>query len=240
MLGSMRSLVLTAFTLVIATPALAAERRFAVTDFTRIEVDGAYDVRLVTGRPSAAVATGPQAGIDRLTVEVVGQTLRIRRNRNGWTGAPGAQQGQVTIAVATRTLNGARLIGPGRLELSGLTGLRASLSVEGAGELIANRIAADNLALRLVGSGRLAANGRTAMLNALFEGSGNVEAGNLVAQDATVVSTTFGTVALNAVRTARVTANGRGEVVVQGPATCTLSGANSEMVRCGSDQRQPR
>jgi hypothetical protein len=237
MLGGMRALIFIALTLLASAPAAAVERRFPVTDFTRIEVDGPYQVRVVTGRSTSAVANGPQAGLDRLTIEVAGQTLRIRRNRTGWSGTPGAQQGQVTIAVTTRILNGARLIGPGRLELTGLTGLRATLGVEGAGEMIANGIATDVLAVRLVGSGQLTAAGRTATLNAVFEGSGNVNASGLIAQDVTVVSTTFGSVALHASRTARVTANGRGEVVVAGRASCTLLGANTDMVRCGSQQR---
>lgn len=237
MLRGMRALILAALAFA-AMPAAAAERRYPVTDFDRIEVDGPYVVRLTSGRPSAAVATGPQAGIDRLTVEVNGQTLRIRRNRNGWTGTPGAQQGQIEIAVTTRTLRGARLIGPGRLEIDRLAGLRADLGVEGSGELVANGVTTDTLNMRLAGSGRLEARGRTGTLNALFEGSGNVEAGQLVAQDAVVATTSFGTVALNAARTARITANGRGQVSVAGRAACTVRGPSAELVRCGASQQR--
>lgn len=237
MLGGMRSVFLLAFALA-AMPASAAERRYPVTDFDRIEVDGPYVVRLTSGRPAAAVATGPQAGIDRLTVEVNGQTLRIRRNRNGWTGTPGAQQGQVEIAVTTRSLRGGRLIGPGRLEIDRLAGLRADLGVEGSGELVASGVATDTLNMRLLGSGRLEARGRTGTLNALFEGSGNVEAGQLVAQDAVVTTTSFGTVALNAVRTARITANGRGQVSVAGRPACTVQGPSADLVRCGASQQR--
>lgn len=235
MLGGMRAFFLLCLGLA-AAPVSAAERRYPVTDFDRIEVDGPYVVRLTSGRPSAAVATGPQAGIDRVTVEVNGQTLRIRRNRNGWTGTPGAQQGQVEIAVTTRSLRGARMIGPGRLEVDRLAGLRGVLTVEGSGELVVAGIATDTLNLRLVGSGRLEARGRTGTLNALFEGSGNVEAGQLVAQDAVVATTSFGTVALNAARTARITANGRGSVTVAGRPACTVVGPSADLVRCGAQQ----
>ena len=48
----------------LAAPALAAERRYSVTDFERIEVDGPYVVRLTTGR--ASVGDGERAaGRDR-------------------------------------------------------------------------------------------------------------------------------------------------------------------------------
>jgi hypothetical protein len=239
MVGGMRSLALLCLALA-ATPASAAERRYPVTDFDRIEVDGPYVVRLTTGRTSVAVASGPQGGIDRLTIEVNGQTLRIRRNRNGWSGTPGAQQGQIEIAVTTRSLRSARLIGPGRLEIDRLSGLRADLGVEGSGELVVGNVATDTLNLRLVGSGRLAARGRTGRLNGVFEGSGNVEAGQLLVQDLVVATTSFGTVSLNAARTARITANGRGEVAVAGRPACTLLGPSADLVRCGAPQRLPR
>jgi len=226
----------------LATPALAAERRYSVTDFERIEVDGPYVVRLTTGRPSSAVATGPQAGINRLSVEVSGQTLRIRRDRTNWSGtASGAQQGTIEIAVTTRRLRSARLIGPGRLDIDRIEGLRVDLGVEGSGELHVPAVATDNLFLRLLGSGRINVAGRTRTLNGAFDGAGNVEAGALAAQDIIVATTSFGTVALNAARTARITANGRGEVTVAGRPACTLLGPSADQVRCGgSQQRQAR
>lgn len=225
----------------LAAPVQAAERRYSVTDFERIEVDGPYVVRLTTGRPSSAAASGPQAALDRLVVEVSGETLRIRRDRTNWSGtAQGTQQGTIEIAVSTRRLRSARLIGPGRLDIDRVAGLRADLSVEGSGELRAPAVATDTLFLRLLGSGRIHVAGRTGTLNAAFEGSGNVEAGALVAQDTIVATSTFGTVALNAVRTARITANGRGEVTVAGRPACTLRGPSADQVRCGSNQSQAR
>lgn len=237
MLGGMRAFVLLCLALA-AVPASAAERRYSVTDFERIEVDGPYVVRVTTGRPSAATAVGPQGGIDRLTVDVSGQTLRIRRNRNAWTGNAGGQQGQVELVVTTRTLRGARIIGPGRLTVDRLTGLRADLNVEGSGELVVGAVATDNLVLRLVGSGRLDVAGRTGRLTATFEGSGNVDAARLVAQDAVVATTSFGAIALNAARTARITANGRGEVTVAGRPACTVLGNSADLVRCGASQQR--
>lgn len=237
--GMTRALAVLLVALSLAAPVSAAERRYPVTDFDRIEVDGPYLVRLVTGRNSLAVATGPQGGIDRLTVEVSGNTLRIRRNRSGWTGTPGAQQGQVEIAVTTRGLRAARLIGPGRLEIDRLAGLRADLGVEGSGELVVNNIATDVLNLRLAGSGRLVARGRTGRLHGTFEGSGNVDAAGLVAQDIVAATNSFGEVALSAARTARITAGGRGPVTVAGRPACTLLGPSSDLVRCGTGLRTP-
>ena len=106
-------LVLLAF----AAPAAAETRRIAVADFDRVIVEGPYVVHLVTGRPSAASAQGTRDALDRVTIDVQGQILRIRRNRNAWGGAPGADAGTVTVELATRSLRSARLIGPARLDL---------------------------------------------------------------------------------------------------------------------------
>ena len=95
-----------------AAPAQAAERRYSVTDFDRVVVEGPYIVRLTTGRPSSAVAHGTREALDRVIVDVQGQTLRIRRNRSAWGGNPGAEAGPVTVELATRTLLSARLVGP--------------------------------------------------------------------------------------------------------------------------------
>ena len=92
-------------------PAYGAERRFSVTDFDRVVVEGPYIVRLVKGRSSSASAQGTQEALDRASVDVSGRTLRIRRNRNYWGGTPGSQQSPLTIELVTREIRGARLIG---------------------------------------------------------------------------------------------------------------------------------
>ena len=110
-------LVLLAF-LVCGAPVAAAERTYSVTDFERVVVEGPYIVRLAIGRPTAARASGSQAALDRVLIEVTGQTLRIRRNRHYWGGNPGAQEGPLTIELSTRILRSARLVGPARLEVT--------------------------------------------------------------------------------------------------------------------------
>ncbi|MGQ0558925.1 MAG: head GIN domain-containing protein [Sphingosinicella sp.] len=220
----------------VAAPAAAAERRFAVTDFDRVVVEGPYVVRLVTGRPSAATATGPRAAVDRLSLDVTGQTLRIRRNRNQWVGATGVQ-GPVTIELATRTLRGARLIGPSELTIDRVAGLRVDLSVEGSGRMNVAGIAADNLTFGLFGSGRLELAGRSGTVRADIQGSGDVVAPQLRAETLTITSTTSGNVTLTAVRSATVNALGLGTISVAGRSACTVRGPGADLVRCGQPSR---
>jgi Putative auto-transporter adhesin, head GIN domain len=224
-----------------AAPASAESRRIAVADFDRVIVEGPYIVHLVTGRPSAASAQGTRDALDRVTIDVQGQILRIRRNRNFWGGAPGADAGTVTVELATRSLRSARLIGPARLDLQGARGLAVELSVEGSGNLRAAAVDADHLSLALLGSGRLEVAGVARMLNGTFQGTGDVAASNLRAGQATVATTTSGAVAVTVNGPATVTANGLGSVRILGRPVCTLRGVAADQVQCGgSDQGQNR
>ena len=224
-----------------ATPAAAAERRYSVTDFDRIEVEGPFIVRLTTGRSSSAVANGSQAALDRATVDVSGDTLRIRRNRANWTGNSGAQTTPPTIEVVTRILRSARLVGPANLEIERVEGLRVNLTVEGSGQLRARNIAADNLSIGIAGSGRMELSGTAEVLTADIQGTGDVDAAQLRAENATITTTTSGTIALEVSREANVTALGLGTIEIIGRPACTVRGPNSDLVRCGEgpslDQR---
>jgi hypothetical protein len=224
----------------LAAPAHAVDRRLSVTDFDRVIVEGPYQVRLVVGRPSSATVSGSIAALDRVTVDVQGQTLRVRRNRSAWGGAPGADAGRVTIELSTRRLRSARLVGPAQLNVQGAAGLNVEFTVEGSGTLRAANVDADTLSLGLIGAGRLEIGGRAGVLRGDFQGSGTVDASNLGARQADVTSTTSGDVLLAVRGPATVTNNGMGNVRVSGAPACTIRGLGAAQVACDSDQRQHR
>ncbi|MGZ8281359.1 MAG: GIN domain-containing protein [Allosphingosinicella sp.] len=221
-------------------PAAAAERRYSVTDFDRVVVEGPYVVRLTVGSSTTAVATGTQAALERVTIDVSGQTLRIRRNRNNWAGSSGAQAGPLTIDLTTRTLQSARVVGPGSLEVARVEGLRVVLTVEGSGRLQATDVEADNLSLGLAGSGTLEVGGTADELTADVQGTGDLNASALRATSAAITTTTTGTVSVEVTRTARITALGLGTVEILGRPDCTVRGANADLVRCGASRLDRR
>lgn len=224
----------------LAAPARAIDRRLSVTDFDRVIVEGPYRVSLVTGRPSSATISGSIAALDRVTVDVQGQTLRIRRNRSAWGGTPGADAGPLTVTLATRRLRSARLIGPAQLDVRGAAGLNVEFVVEGSGTLRATAVAADTLSLGLVGAGRLELAGTAGVLRGNFQGTGTVDSSALTSRSATVANTTSGDVLLAVRGPAAITNNGTGTVHVTGAPVCTLDGLNAGQVACASDQRQHR
>jgi hypothetical protein len=227
----------------LAAPALAEDRHYAIEDFDRVIAEGPYIVHLVTGRTTSAVAHGSREALDRMSLDVQGQMLRIRRNRTAWSGGigTGADPGIVTIDLVTRSVRSIRLIGPVRFDADNVRGLRVEFSVEGSGTLHATRLNADALSLALLGSGRLDIAGTAGTLAGTFQGSGDIAAPGLVAHNATIASTTSGAVALTVNGPATIANNGIGNVRILGRPVCTISGPAADQVRCGgSDQGQNR
>ena len=89
----MRTFLLAAAIIVAGTPADAATRNFGVTSFTKIRVSGPYKVSVATGVAPFARATGSSAAIDRVAIEVRGDTLVVQSNPS-WGGYPGSDPGQ--------------------------------------------------------------------------------------------------------------------------------------------------
>ena len=217
-----------------AAPLAAAERRYSITDFDRIEVQGPYEVRIATGASSSAArAEGDQAALDRVTVDVQGRTLRVRPNRSAWGGYPGDRPGLVTVELATRDLRAASVVGSGKVSIDRVKGLRADLSVSGSGSLSAGSVDADTLVVSLLGSGTVALAGRAKQLRAAVQGSGDLDGTAFRAEDVDLTADTAGAIAVGAVRTAKVRATGPGDVEIAGTPACTVTGASAALVRCG-------
>ncbi|HYE28952.1 MAG TPA: head GIN domain-containing protein [Allosphingosinicella sp.] len=222
-----------AFVLAAAVPAAGAERRFSVTDFDRVHVDGPYQVTLLTGLGSAARAEGPADALDRVSVDVQGGTLRVRRNRSAWGGYPGEPSRPVKIALTTRAVRAASVVGSGSLDIDRAKGLRVDLSVSGSGRLAVAAVDADNLVVGLLGGGRIALAGRTKQLKATVQGTGDLAAAKLGADNAQILADTAGTVSVGVARTVRLTALGAGDVEIIGEPSCTVDAQGAGNVRCG-------
>jgi hypothetical protein len=216
-----------------AVPAAAAERTYSITDFDKVQVDGPYRVTLTTGRSSAARAEGSAEALDHVSIDVQGGTLRVRRNRSAWGSYPGSGEGPVAVTLATRDLRSAAVVGSGSLDVDRAKGLRVDLSVSGSGRLNVAAVESDNLVVGLLGGGRLTLSGRTKQLRATVQGSGDLAAAGLSADDAQIGSDTAGSVVVAVARTAKVTSTGAGDVEIVGSPTCTVDSKGSGRVSCG-------
>ena len=231
----MKSIVLAAVAASIAGPAAAAEKRFTVTDFDRVQVDGPYQVTLTTGKPGSASASGSSQATERVSIEVQGRTLRVRPNRSAWGGYPGEGTGPVTIALSTHNLRGASVTGSGSISIDKVKAVRFDAAVSGSGRVAIGAMDADTLNLALLGSGKLSVAGKAKQVRATVQGSGDLDAPSLLAEDAEVSSATSGNVALAVRRAAKVTSLGSGDTRILGTATCTATASGAGRVICRSE-----
>src|SRR5579864_9742908 len=113
----MRTFLIAAAVLAIAAPVGAETRNFGITSFEKVRVDGPFKVRLTTGVAPFATATGSPAALDRVAIEVRGNTLVVHNNLDSWGGYPGKVAGPVEVSLGTHDLSAAWLNGSGMLSI---------------------------------------------------------------------------------------------------------------------------
>src|SRR3954454_17911633 len=131
-------------------PAEAATRNFGITGFTKIRVDGPFRVNLTTGVVPFARESGSPQAIDRVAIDVRGDTLVVHSSADSWGGSPGRNIGPVEINVGTHDLSQAWLNGAGALAIDRVRGLSFGLSVQGSGSGRIDDVTADEMHVSLV------------------------------------------------------------------------------------------
>jgi hypothetical protein len=224
----MRTFLFAAAALVaLAAPAGAATRNFGITSFTKVRVDGPYKVTVATGVAPFARASGSGPALDRLTVEVRGDTLVVQTNKSGWGGYPGESTGPVEVSIGTHELSNAWVNGAGALLIDRVTGLSFSLSVQGSGRAEIAAADADQLNVQLVGTASAKLAGNAKKLTALVRGISVLDATALAAHDGAIGAEGAGTIDANVSGEADIDASGPAVIRLTGRPSCTLRTSGS-------------
>lgn len=216
--------------LLASAPAAAAERSFSVTGFDRIRVEGPFRVRLTTGVAPFAKASGSQAGLDGVALDVQGRTLVVRASRSSWGGYPGEQSGPVEIEVGTHELGTAWVNGAGSLSISRVKGLEFELVMQGSGSADIGEAQVDQLKIGITGAGNAVVAGTAGSLTALVRGTSVLDASRLKVKDAKVGSEGPSQVRLTATNEVKVDALGLASVELAGDPACTVRAQGSATV----------
>ena len=210
------------------------ERSYQVGPFTRIAVAGPYEVDVRTGAEPSVRASGPEKSIERMEVEVDGDTLRIRperRSRLNFTRS--SDREVVRLAVTVPSLAGAEIAGSGGIGVDRIAGESFEGGVAGSGDLRIGNVEVQRLKIAIAGSGGIRAQGgRAARADYAIAGSGDIDMGSLVAETAAVSISGSGNVNATATGTAAVDIAGSGDVRLRGGARCRVSKAGSGNVDC--------
>jgi hypothetical protein len=227
--AAMRTFLTAATMLALATPAGAATRNFGVTSFEKIRIDGPYRINLSTGVAPFAKASGSPAALDRVAIEVRGDTLVVHSN-SSWGGYPGADPGPIEIAIGTHDLSSAWINGSGSLSIDKVKGLNFALSMQGSGAGEIGNAAVDQLNLNVLGTASLKIAGHAGKLVVLVRGVSSLDAASLSTPNADISAEGTATVAATVTDIARVNAWGPATIRLTGKPACTLKVQGSATV----------
>ena len=211
-----------------AAPAVAAERRFPVSDFTEIVLAGSPDVTVTTGGRPSVVASGEAAELDRLDIRVDGKRLLIGTKPGRWTGS---RKEDVKIRVSTAVVSAAVISGSGSILIDRVRG-PFSGRISGSGEMDLPSVDSPSLTLAISGSGDMDVAGRCGTGNFAISGSGDIDATALTCTDLTATTTGSGDIEARATGTATLRVTGSGDITVTGGARCTSRSTGSGTTRC--------
>jgi Putative auto-transporter adhesin, head GIN domain len=211
-------------------PGAGGSRSFAATGFTGVELAGSDNVVVTRGDAFSVVATGPEAVLDKLKIEVKNGILVISRKSSGmnWSNDDGA-----TIAVTLPALTSAELSGSGDMSVDAATGDKVGLVLAGSGNLQVASVTTKALEVALAGSGDLSVKGGTADSGEVsIAGSGDVDVKGVTLTSAEINIAGSGDVDATATGTADVAIVGSGDVRLGGGAKCDSSELGSGKVSC--------
>jgi hypothetical protein len=229
--GRMRTFLLAASAgLMLASPAYAATRSFGITGFTKIRVEGPYKVTLATGVAPFAKASGSATALDRVAIEIRGDTLVVQTNPSAWGGYPGENPGPVEVMVGTHDLSSASLTGSGSIAIDRVQGLTFALAIQGSGAAEIGNVAADQMQVSLAGTASAKLKGRARSFTALVRGLSSLDAANLASPEAHITADGSSTIDANVTDTARVDAWGPATIRLTGRPSCTLTVTGSTNV----------
>jgi hypothetical protein len=208
-------------TLTLAAPAGAATRNFGITSFDRIRVDGPYKVVLKVGVAPFASASGSQAALDEVSVEVQGRTLVVHASRSSWGGFPGETKGPVEIRIGTHELTQAWLNGSGSLQIDRVRGLAFDLSVQGSGAVGIGQAEVDQLRVSVGGTAVAIIAGNAGKTTATVRGMSTLDATRLATKDAVITADGPATIKADVANSVTIDGSGPATITLTGDPACT-------------------
>ncbi|HVL78268.1 MAG TPA: head GIN domain-containing protein [Sphingomicrobium sp.] len=211
----------------------SVSRAYTVGSFDRIEVAGPYEVEVRTGADPSVRAEGPEQRIERMIVEVRGDELRIRSERQKGLDFSWGSGDKVRVLVTVPALREAAIAGSGGIRIDSVRGDRFNGRIAGSGDLRVDSVDVADLSIGVAGSGEAAVRqGRARSVKYAISGSGDIDSRGVQAETAQISIAGSGNVAGHASATANVKIAGSGDVEITGGARCSVSKQGSGNVRC--------
>jgi len=138
--------------------------------FTRIEVNGDFNVQVDTGSTAIVHITADENLLERIITDVTGDKLVIESRNGDCLNSTHP----IEISVVTPPVNSIDLNGSGSIFNNGLDAEELALRISGSGKIQCTQINANSVTLDLEGSGNIECVADVKNLSSKIEGSGEI------------------------------------------------------------------
>lgn len=227
-----------ALALLLPEAAQAADKRFTLSAFDKVRIEGDVAVEIRSGASPFAVASGDPRALEALSLRVQGGTLYIRRaHRNAPVERryrPDAPEALPLVRLDARSVQSLTLLGHGSVKIDALRGARPSATMDGNGSVEIGAVAAEALALNVNGSGSLKVGGTARSARAVMLGDGLIEAAGLALGALDLIGEGPVRAKLNVNGPARIAVKGGADIAIGGAPQCTVRQTGTNAIACGA------
>lgn len=224
--------------------AQAAERRFTLSAFDTVRIEGDVAVEITSDAAPFALAVGDPRALEALSVRVQGKTLYIRRARRNIPiearNRPGTPEALPLVRIDARAVKSLTLLGHGSARIDRLSGDRPSATMDGNGSVEIGSVAAEAVAFSVNGSGSLKVGGSATSARAVMLGEGLIDGGNLTLSSLDFFGEGPVRARLKVDGPARISVKGDADVQLRGNPDCTVRQSGVNIVTCGGVEAKPR
>ncbi len=189
--------------------------------FTSVELDGAVDIIITIDEPGPLTITGDEKILPIILTEVKDGRLIVRAKQSY------SARLQTVINVSTGSLTAVATNGSGDIRVTGPNNSPLSVAINGSGDTYVAGIDNESLKVTVNGSGDAYVAGQTANLAAAVSGSGDIDAGKLVARAVVARVAGSGDIDVHATDTLAGTVAGSGSIRYSGKPHVTAAVAGS-------------
>jgi hypothetical protein len=188
------------------------EKQRALAAFTKLRIDGPFDVRLAQGGSDQATVTADDNIEPLVETAVENDTLVVRMKRDaGFT-----TRAAPVVRVTARTLQAIAIHGSGDLSMDSFKGDSLGLTVIGSGDAAFGLVEVKELTVNISGSGDVRLAGRADQQSWSISGSGDVDARAVSGRSAKVNLSGSGDVSLGVTEQLDVQLSGSGDLSYAG------------------------
>lgn len=215
----------------------AAERRFTLSAFDKVRIEGDVAVEITSDSAPFAMASGDPRALEALSVKVQGGTLYIRRARSAALterrNRKAVPDALPLVRLNARAVQSLTVLGHGSARIDRLAGMRPSATMDGNGSVEIGSVTADAMAINVNGSGSLKVGGTAGSARAVMLGEGAIEAGGLTLGALYFFGEGPVRARLAVNGPARIAVKGDADVEISGTPVCTIRQSGINAILCG-------